>query len=471
MSDSAHVSMFWDDPAAYFGNSYTKAHSVPKEKLESLQLAGLQQRFSDLKEQIPFLDKLAAAEGVKSIDQIDDIVPLLFLHTTYKSYPAKILNENRFGQLNAWMNKLTAANLGKLDAEKCESIDDWINGMHNAAGVMPWVSSGTSGKMTFYPHSAVEMDRFARTYPMMLLQNFGEDPDPLLEAEVHEVWPFYRYPGGGMNLDFDLRIKYMLGGDEGRFHALFPSAGSLDIRFLQAQQRLGKLENFDEMDLSPAMAARAEQAQKMEQEMPTQLGDFMSQCTEELNGKSVLMLGTWPMMYHLASQGLAAGKEGVFAPNSRIMAGGGRKGTVLPDNWRDDVCRFMGVEKLGGLYGMTECLARHMEFEEGHYHICPWIVPFLLDPDSSKPLKKKGRQTGRFAFFDLLADSHWGGVVTGDRLTIEWSEPTPSGHPAPYIVGEIARFADYRDGVDKFQPVANEKAHNAAMTFLNDIGG
>ena len=182
------------------------------------------------------------------------------------------------------------------------------------------------------------------------------------------------------------------------------------------------------------------------------------------------MLGTWPLMYHMATQGLAAGQENVFASNSRILAGGGRKGTVLPDNWRDDVCRFMGVEKLGGLYGMTEGLARHMECSHGNNHLCPWTIPFLLDPDTSKPIEKKGRVTGRFAFFDLLADSHWGGVVTGDRVTLEWSEPCACGQTSIYTVGEISRFADYRDGIDEFPPVATAKAHDTAMAFLNDFG-
>ena len=468
-SDSIQPSLFWEDPATFFGESYTNAHSIPREELESIQLAGLQQRFGELAGQIPFLEKLVSAQGVKSIDQLDDIIPLLFLHSTYKSYPPELLRKNEFAKINLWMNKLTAIDLNALDAGSCQRIDDWIDGLAAQTGVMPWVSSGTSGVMTMFPHSKDEMDRFARTYKMTLLQDFGDDPESAMADPVHEIWPFYRYPGGGMNYDFELRIKYMLGGDESRFHSLFPGSSSLDIRYLQAQMRLAKLEEYDKLDVSAELREQAEAAEKQQKEMPTQLGGFMAQCAAELKGKRVVMLGTWPMMYQMASEGLAAGRENVFAPNSRILAGGGRKGTVLPDNWRDDVCRFTGVDKLGGLYGMTEGLARHMECVHGNIHLCPWIVSFLLDPDTSSQKERKGRVTGRFAFFDLIADSHWGGVVTGDKLTIEWSEPCACGQTSAYIVGDISRYADARGGKDVLKPVATAKAHETAMAFLNDF--
>lgn len=459
---------FWEDPASYFDNSYTKAHSISREELESIQLVGLQTRFDQLKGNVPFLEKLVEAQGIHSIDALNDVIPLLFLHSTYKSYSPDLLKNNQFVHLNRWLGKLTAHDLTSLDASQCKRIDDWINGLRDHTEVFPWISSGTSGAMTFMPHSKDEMDVFARTYQMTLLQDYGDDPETAIAGEWHEIWPFYRYPGGGMNLDFDLRIKYMLDGHESRFHSFFPGAGSLDIRFLQAQMRLAKLEKFDQLGLSPELLKESQEFEKREQEMPNLLGGFLAQCAEELKGKRVVMLGTWPMMFHLASEGLAAGREGIFAADSRILAGGGRKGTVLPDNWRDVVCRFIGVERLGSLYGMTEVLARHMTCEYQNTHFAPWVIPFLLDPDTSEPLRREGRVTGRHAFYDLLANSHWGGLVSGDKLTVEWSEPCPCGQSSAYIVGEISRYADERGGKDVVKPTATAAAHDKAMAFLND---
>lgn len=468
--DSVEQSLFWEDPAKYFGDSYTKAHSMPREELEALQLAGLQERFRQLSRTVPYLEKLAEVQAVRSIDQLDDVVPLLFLHSIYKSYPPALLAESQFTKINHWMNKLTAHDLSLIDVSYCERIDDWIAVLFEQSEVVPWVSSGTSGAMTLMPHSKDEMDRFARTYNMTFLQDFGDDPETAMADEVHEIWPFFRYPGGGMNLDFDLRIKYMLGGDESRFHALFPSKSSLDIRYLQAQMRLAKLEEFDKLSFSPELLEENKEFEKQQSEMPNELGGFLAQCAEELQGKRILMLGTWPMMHHMSLLGLAAGRENVFAPNSRILAGGGRKGTVLPENWREDVCRFTGVKKLGGLYGMTEGLARHMMCDHENIHFCPWVIPFTLDPDSNRSIQRKGRVTGRFAFYDLLANSHWGGLVSGDKLTIDWSEPCPCGQSSAYIVGgEIGRYADERGGKDELVPVATDRAHEAAMDFLVDF--
>ena len=467
MSDSTNQ-LFWEDPAEFFGNSYTRAHSIPRQELEANQLAGLKARFDQLREKLPFLQKLVEGEGVSSVNALEDVMPLLFLHNVYKSYPQEYLQANNYAKLNQWLNKLTTHDLSKLELAETDRIDGWINALAEQTEIMPWVSSGTSGKITFFPHSFDEMDKFAKTYPMTLLQDFGDNPDEAMAEEIHEIWPFYRRPGGGMNHDFELRIKYMLGGEESRFHAMYPATNSLDIRYLQTQMRLSKLEDWDKMDTSPELIEEGKEFEKQQAEMPTSLGGFMSKCSAELKGKRVLMLGTWPMMYQMALDGLAAGKENVFSSNSRILAGGGRKGTVLPDNWRHDVERFTGVKPLGGLYGMTEVLARHTQCEHGHIHFEPWVITILLDPETSKLLPREGRQTGRYACFDLLANSHWGGLITGDKMTVEWSEPCACGAQSAYIVdGEIGRWADARGGSDDILPPGKTEAFNAAMEFLD----
>ena len=460
---------FWENPEIYFENSYTRAHSLSRDELEAIQLDGLKERFNHLRDKVPYLKAVADEQSIDSIDRLEDIVRLLFIHKTYKSYPSEWLQKNQFSKLSHWINKLTIHDLDGLNSSGFKRIDDWIEGIYQHSGVMPWVSSGTSGTMTFMPHHESEMDRFARTYQMTLLQDFGDDPEEALSHDTHEIWPFYRYPGGGMNMDFDLRIKYMLGGDEDRFHALFPSTSSLDIRYLQTQMRLSKSEQWDKMDFPEDLIKETQEFEEKQKTLPSQLGGFLTQCAEQLKGKQIVMLGTWPMMYNMAQLGLAAGQENIFSENSRILAGGGRKGTVLPDNWQDDVLRFTGVKKLGGLYGMTEVLARHMACEHGHIHLAPWVISMLLDPDTSQLLPREGRQTGRYAFYDLAADSHWGGLVTGDKLSIEWSEPCACGQTSPYIVGEISRYAEERGGVDDFPPTAPLSAHNNALEFLIDL--
>ena len=82
------------------------------------------------------------------------------------------------------------------------------------------------------------------------------------------------------------------------------------------------------------------------------------------------------------------------------------------------------------------------------YHIPPWVVPLVLDKsgDTLLPIVD-GEYEGRAAFFDLSLDGRWGGVISGDRISIDFS-PCACGAKSPSIRDDIARFADL-EGDDK----------------------
>ena len=468
MPDSTFTeAQFCTDPADYFGHSYTRAHSVDRHSLDALQLAGLKWRYGQLQNTVPFLARLSEEQRIDSIETLDDVVPLLFEHGIYKSYPPEWLESMSFPKINRWLNKLTNTDLANIDVSDCDSIDRWIGIMNQQSEIVPWVSSGTSGIMTFMPHSKEETESFVHTCKMNFLQRFGEEADSASQEELHEIWPFFRYPGGGMNLDLDLRVEHFLGGHENRLHSLFEGASSLDVRYIQARMRKAEASGtLDQLDISPELLKRKDAHDEFEKAMPEKMMAFLDECCETLKGKRIFMMGTWPLLYNLAARGLAAGRKNVFAADSYIFSGGGLKGTTLPDNWQDEVRRFTGVQQLGGMYGMTEGLARHMLCEHDNFHFCPWVIPFVLDPDTSSPLPREGRVSGRFAFYDLLASSHWGGLITGDKVTVEWSEPCACGQQSAHIVGNVSRYADERGGKDVVAPAANKAALEKAMTFL-----
>src|SRR3546814_11552746 len=57
------------------------------------------------------------------------------------------------------------------------------------------------------------------------------------------------------------------------------------------------------------------------------------------------------------------------------------------------------------------------------YAIPPWIVPLVLDKAGEKllnPPEGKGVVEGRMAFFDVLADARWGGIISGDKVQVEF---------------------------------------------------
>src|SRR5215510_109350 len=95
-----------NEPAALADYSHHAWNHLPRYEVDAIQLAGLRQRFAALRERIPMLKKLADAEQIDSVDGFDDVVPLLFEHTLYKSYPPSLLEKRSFTQIHKWLSKL-----------------------------------------------------------------------------------------------------------------------------------------------------------------------------------------------------------------------------------------------------------------------------------------------------------------------------------------------------------------------------
>ena len=194
---------------------------------------------------------------------------------------------------------------------------------------------------------------------------------------------------------------------------------------------------------------------------------FFERCTQQLAGKRVFMTGAYHLMYELAVEGLERGVKNVFAKDSAILTGGGLKGFVLPDGYMDVIQEFLGVDRIQEGYGMSEISAFHWACDEKHYHVQPWVIPFLLDPDTSEPLPREGVRTGRAAFYDFLNNSHWGGIISGDEITIDWSTPCRCGLASVHIAHEIMRYSE-KQGVedDRISCSATEEVKSEALRFL-----
>src|SRR5262249_28482881 len=83
------------------------------------------------------------------------------------------------------------------------------------------------------------------------------------------------------------------------------------------------------------------------------------------------------------------------------------------------------------------------------YHLPAWLValPLNKNGDELAPGIGKGEIEGRAAFFDLSLDGRWGGVISGDRIEIDFS-PCKCGNKSPSIRDKIVRYADL-EGDDK----------------------
>ena len=82
----------------------------------------------------------------------------------------------------------------------------------------------------------------------------------------------------------------------------------------------------------------------------------------------------------------------------------------------------------------------------GRYHSAPWLIPLLLD-DSGDTLiaPRKGEQEGRAAFFDLSLQGRWNGVISGDKIAIDYG-PCACGAASPSIADTVTRYSDLAGG-------------------------
>jgi len=468
------LDLFMNDPMEYFDHSITKMHTIPRAELEPLQLESMKRRFADHRQSIEMLRNLADRLEIKELSEFDDVVPLFFAHTAFKSYPAALLDKKRFDLMTKWLDKLTSVDLSSVDASGCESIDEWIDLLDAETKLEVITSSGTTGTLSIIPKGKEGAIYTMRLWRLFLFQRFGQEPTPeQLNPEIEVIWP--NHASGKLG---HLRMAAMIkreftGGDASKFHALYSDAISTDLMFLASKMRAAASRGeLDRLEIDPKLMARKDEFIAMQERRPQEMAAFLDRMTEKLRGKRVFIIGAYNLMYDMAKAGLEKGISHVFDPESAILIGGGLKGFVLPENYMEVIHEFLGVDRIQEGYGMSEISAMHWACDEGRYHVQPWVIPFLLDPETSNPLPRKGRQTGRAAFYDFLNPSHWGGIISGDEITIDWDTPCPCGLASVPIEHEIMRYSE-KQGVedDRISCSATQEVNDEAVNFMREFEG
>src|SRR5262245_44316729 len=194
-SMDARTHLLLDNPAALANHARRTWAQLPRDEVDALQLAGLKRRFAQLRDAIPVLKKLADAEGVDGVERVEDVVPLLFEHTIYKSYPPSLLEKRRFTQINQWLGKLVTPDMADAiaaaDVTDCAGLDDWFARMdRDVPALRISHTSGTSGTVSFLPHSAREWRKMMPIRRMLVWNSDGPDtPQP----ELHIAYPYFRH--------------------------------------------------------------------------------------------------------------------------------------------------------------------------------------------------------------------------------------------------------------------------------------
>jgi hypothetical protein len=163
--------------------------------------------------------------------------------------------------------------------------------------------------------------------------------------------------------------------------------------------------------------------------------------------------GLWAGLYNVAKAVREMGFSAQdFHPENSIYVGGGLKRAKLPDDYREFVYETFNIrpERNYQNYSMQELHSGMPRCQRGgRYHVPPWVVPLVLDQagDNLLPIED-GEYEGRAAFFDLAIDGRWGGVISGDKISIDF-RPCACGNAGPSIRDNIVRYADLGGGDDK----------------------
>jgi hypothetical protein len=458
--DERTIRQFATYPLELFDNSWHRMHTVEPRQMDALQLAAARLRFAELRDRVPVLTAMADELGLHEIDQLDDLVPLLFQHSIYKSYPTRLLERNSFDALTRWLDRLTTIDLSGASVDGCDGIDSWLDALDEQTDARVAYSSGTSGTMSFFSRSEAEWDRMIRAMRAGLHQfPPGE--------HVHVVWPAYRHGRTGFMRAVDYMVEHFAGSEE-RFHVLHPGAIGGDAMFLAARLRVAEARGeVDRLEVGPSLTARRQELEEAQRHLADAIPRFLDEVLPQLDGERVWVFGTWKPLHDLASAGLERGMQDVFGPGSVVTTAGGMKGMPPPDDWEARVARFAGIDGLNYAFGMTELMAISHACDHGRYHLGPEVVLFVLDPEDGTLLPRTGSQTGRAAYFDLMAETYWGGLITGDEVTVDWS-PCGCGLTTPHLSRRIERYSEKRGGTDKITCAGADEAHRAALDFLVD---
>lgn len=441
-----------DDIARICYRSWDELFGIPRAEVEALQLKAARQRFEALLPTVAALRDQAERHGVTRLRDLDDLVPLLFNHTVHKSYPLSLIESNRFDLLTNWLGRLTAIDVSQVDVRSCQGIDEWMTAIEEQTALQVYHTSGTSGKISFYPRSTLERDLWNHCF-LAAFDGFGSEPGVKLGGpggpRMPVVYPSARY-GRYMSMRLVDFLSQSVAPTPDQVYTLNNGTLSADLVSLAGRVRVaqakGEVANLRFTEGQRAALRRYIAAQEHRGE---ETARFFERIATELRGQRVFLFSQTSYLVQAAQDGKVRGLAEVFAPDSVALTGGGGKEVVLPPDWYEQICAFTGITHWTLYYAMTELNGVMPACPQGYYHIPPYIVPFLLDPETGDVLPREGCRTGRFAGFDLLAQTYWAGVVSGDMVTIEWDRKCPCGRQGAHLHKGIDRYSAQVTGDDK----------------------
>ena len=416
--------------------------TLSHDELRDTQVAAMDERFQERKDRIKLLGHRAREAGIDRVGSRDDMAPLLFPHTAYKSYPESWLIEERWDRLNTWLGTISPYPIQPIETSDIRDVDDWIDRLQ-AVGHFISCSSGTTGKSAML--IASDKDMAWSKVDTVNVFSWGSGVKPARDRKRIGCAPVASVP---KNLAIaQAQHDAFANPDWPQFAYPVPpiTVGSLTAMVVMRKR-------IADGTARPEEIAAFERTSAQRAEVIAQAVEIAAEEIIANRDKKLMVSGLWGGLYAVAKAVRERGYSAPdFDPDNCIYVGGGLKRALLPPDYQTFVHETFNIPANRNFqnYSMQELNSGMPKCREGgRYHVPPWIVPMILDKDGSAPIPHDhGEIEGRAAFFDLSLDGRWGGVITGDRISLDFG-PCACGNAGPSIRDDIARYADL-EGDDK----------------------
>jgi len=412
---------------------------TPVAELLPLQLEAAQERFETRIDQIPLLKNRADSAGVDKISSTEDLVPLLFAHNTYKSYAEAWLAEGQWDRMARWLQTVSTYDAGAVSFDGVDGLDEWVARLEEA-GLFVACSSGTTGKPAMLGGSEFDLDY--SSWANVSSFSWATGVAPAQDRRFFGLAPVTQ-------VTRNERSRQAL---VDAFHDPSLEPYQLPVPAITAGAIMSMILLRRKITEGTAVASDVAEFERLSAQRLAGIEEAFADAIETLvagrDGK-LFLSGMWASLHPLAVGVRERGYHAEhYGADNTLFTGGGLKGANLPPDYREFVRDTFGIDESRdySLYSMQEINTPFPRCRSGRYHVAPWVLVLPLDePGEHLVDVSAGEVEARAAFFDLSLDGRWGGVISGDKVTVDFGA-CACGHQGPTFGTHIVRFSDLAGG-------------------------
>lgn len=413
-------------------------YDIAPRELLSVQIAAANERLESQIDAIGLLRNRSESSGVRTISEPADLVPLLFAHTTYKSYSEGWLTEGQWDRMGRWLNTVSTRPVQNVNTDAVETLDGWIKQLESIGHYLS-CSSGTTGKPAMLSGTERDIEFSAAANAAGIVWALGLEPEP--NRQFFGVGPQFAAPREMAIAD--AMVAGIAPDVEPHFMGSNPITVGGMVEMIVLRRKI------TDGTARPSELAQFERLAGQRGAEMTAAAESTVEALVGARNRPVMISGMFGQLYPIAESVRERGYSGADfnAANSMFVAGG-LKGAVLPENYREYILETFNVseERMYHMYSMRELNSTFPLCEAERYHISPWVMALPLDVTGEMLLEADGGDIeSRAAFLDLSIEGRWGGIISGDKVSLSFDR-CGCGHQGPTVAREILRFSDLPDG-------------------------